>query len=103
MSEKLSDEIKGARSMLRNFALVEHGHCRWCSAEVANGGVTHKPTCTVSIIELALEERDRLREALGMFNKWFDNSGAAISARWDRVPPEERVAIVKAFRALVRP
>ena len=37
------------------------------------------------------------------FYKWFDMSGAAISARWDRIPPEERMALVKdAAAALAR-
>jgi len=52
--------------------------------------------------EKAEAERDRLREALQILNVWFDKSGSAISARWDRVPPEDRARFVKAMRTALK-
>lgn len=42
-----------------------------------------------------------LLEAASRLFKWFDKSGSAVNARWDRIPAEERAAIVSDFRAAI--
>jgi len=42
-----------------------------------------------------------LLEALQMLHKWFDVTGSSINARWERIPPLERKAIVDATRAAI--
>ncbi|TPK42266.1 MULTISPECIES: hypothetical protein [unclassified Mesorhizobium] len=39
--------------------------------------------------------------ALQILHKWFEVTGSSINARWDRIPPLERKAIVDATRAAI--
>jgi hypothetical protein len=43
-----------------------------------------------------------LRAAVERLTKWFDASGSSISARWERISPEERSAIVRGMQAALR-
>ena len=45
---------------------------------------------------------ERLALAAHMLMKWFEKSGSGISVRWERIPPVERGAIIKAFREAMR-
>lgn len=51
--------------------------------------------------DTALAKLAKAREALRMLDKWFTPSGSSVRARWDRIPPEERLAIVNAVRAVL--
>ncbi len=70
----------------------------------------HREMMTACLIATAMNEADErarsgaeeLREALEMLFKFFDCSGEAINSRWDKVPPEDRVAIVKAARQALK-
>ncbi|MGF6253817.1 hypothetical protein [Ensifer sp. LBL] len=40
-------------------------------------------------------------EALMMLNKWFEITGSSVKQRWERIPAEDRVAIVAATKAAI--
>lgn len=49
-----------------------------------------------------MSEREKnLEEAAKMFFQHFDKSGQSVMTCWDRVPPQQRVAIVDAFRVAI--
>lgn len=54
-----------------------------------------------ALIAMARRSLDipELVEALELLHKWFEFSGESINRRWNTVPPEARVEIVKAMKA----
>jgi FAD/FMN-containing dehydrogenase len=91
------------REALADF-IYENGPLDACASRIGAGLLAERilaagyvtPEAHAAALREAWEARERLM-------KWFTHSGASITSRWDRIPPEERVAIVEGFRALTPP
>jgi hypothetical protein len=41
-------------------------------------------------------------QLIEFYEKWFKTTGSSVSQRWDRIPPEERLAVVTLLAALTQ-
>ena len=88
------EELK-TRANERGWRLLKAKNEWKARAEAAEARVQELEAENARLIAAAPE----MLAALKLLDVWFNPTGSSINARWERIPPVDRLAIVKATRA----